>query len=238
LEHGSIMKQAQRKTWEALSINIPITQKFTAIPKFCSFFSLAFNLFSSTQLSERTAQLLHNIRWNYIWKLQANTTHKTAICCKPHNSSNQYSRITRQFGYKHFLSKCHVHKKFSLYYCTNITCLNVGLLMICKVFSFSCNTLYRWVMTNCCFMSNMRLSCTELHPNQWKLAQLSFQKFIFCTISKIHNYITVWSVLPSCCTTADKIMIPQQNLITYFTIPPTGTKINCITIELAVNHWQ
>jgi len=28
------------------------------------------------------------IRWNYTWNLHTNTTHETAICCKPHNSSN------------------------------------------------------------------------------------------------------------------------------------------------------
>ena len=66
MENAAIMKEAQKKFWEALTINIPITQKFTAIPKFCSFFSLAFNLFSSTKLLERTTQLLHNTVYDEI----------------------------------------------------------------------------------------------------------------------------------------------------------------------------
>ena len=41
----------------------------------------------------------------------------------------------------------------SSHYHKNITCLRVGHLMICQVFSVSCKTVYRWVMTNCCFMS-------------------------------------------------------------------------------------
>ena len=125
------------------------------------------------------ATVQQRVRWNYTWKLQANTTHETAIWCNPHNSSNLYSRVTRQFGYKHLLSKYCVHKKFSLNYCKNIQCLSVGLLMIRKVVSLSRKTVYQWLMTNCCFMSNMWLSCTERHPTPWKLVTTLFSEVHF-----------------------------------------------------------
>ena len=44
---------------------------------------------------------------------------------------------------------------FSLYSRKNITCLSVGLLMICKNVSVSCKIVYRWVTTNCHFMSDV-----------------------------------------------------------------------------------
>jgi len=37
----------------------------------------------------------------------------------------------------------------------NITCLYGGPLRICQVFSLSCKTVYRCVMTYCCFMSDV-----------------------------------------------------------------------------------
>ena len=40
-------------------------------------------------------------------------------------------------------------------FCKNITCLSVVLLRICQVLSVSRKTVYRWVMTNCCFMSDI-----------------------------------------------------------------------------------
>jgi hypothetical protein len=53
--------------------------------------------------------------------------------------------------------KCCVHKKiaFSLHFSKSITCLHVSLLRICKVFSLTCKSVYLWVTTNCCFMSNV-----------------------------------------------------------------------------------
>jgi hypothetical protein len=44
----------------------------------------------------------------------------------------------------------------SLYFCKNITCLIVGLLRIGHVFCVSCEIVYQWVTTNCCFLSNMQ----------------------------------------------------------------------------------
>ena len=49
---------------------------------------------------------------------------------------------------------------FYLYFCKNIACLHFGLLSISQVFSFSCRTVYQWVMTNCCFVSNVCLQQT------------------------------------------------------------------------------
>jgi len=43
-----------------------------------------------------------------------------------------------------------------LYFRKNMTCLSVDLLMTCKVFSVSCKTAYRWIMTNCCFMRGIQ----------------------------------------------------------------------------------
>jgi len=45
-----------------------------------------------------------------------------------------------------------------LHFCNRIPCLSVGLLTICYVLSVSCKTVYRRVMTNCCFMSGILLS--------------------------------------------------------------------------------
>ena len=42
----------------------------------------------------------------------------------------------------------------SLHFCKNITCLRVCLLEICQVFPVFCKTVYQWVMTNCCCMSD------------------------------------------------------------------------------------
>ena len=37
----------------------------------------------------------------------------------------------------------------------NVTCLSAGILWIGHVFSVGCKIVYRWVMTNCCFMSDL-----------------------------------------------------------------------------------
>jgi hypothetical protein len=46
-------------------------------------------------------------------------------------------------------------KRLLLCFSENITCLHGGLLRICQVFSLSCKTVYRCVMTYCCFMFNV-----------------------------------------------------------------------------------
>ena len=43
----------------------------------------------------------------------------------------------------------------SFAYIKKKTCLNVGLLRSCQVFSVSCKIVYGGVKTNCCFMSDM-----------------------------------------------------------------------------------
>ena len=49
-----------------------------------------------------------------------------------------------------------LYKKYFLYFRKNMTRLNVGLLRICQVFSFSCKIVYRWHTRICSFMSDMR----------------------------------------------------------------------------------
>ena len=82
-------------------------------------------------------------------------TYEMAICHNPHNFSNWDFRITRQLRYKHTFSQNVVSTKHwtSVYFCKNVTCLNVGLLKTGKVFFVSCKTGYLWVMTNCFFRS-------------------------------------------------------------------------------------
>jgi hypothetical protein len=46
---------------------------------------------------------------------------------------------------------------FSLYFRKNTTCLSVGLLRICQVFSVSCKTVCRWLRSNCCLTSDVIL---------------------------------------------------------------------------------
>ena len=46
-------------------------------------------------------------------------------------------------------------KCLSLHFRRNVTCLSAGLLRIGQVSSISCNTVHRWVTTNCCFMSDL-----------------------------------------------------------------------------------
>ena len=50
---------------------------------------------------------------------------------------------------------CPQENCLSLYFHKNITCLSVSLLRIGQVFSVFCKTLYQWVMTCCCFMSDV-----------------------------------------------------------------------------------
>jgi hypothetical protein len=66
---------------------------------------------------------------------------------------------------KHLLSKCRAHKRkmFVLVFCKNVTCLNVGLLIIGQVFfSVHCKIVHRWIATDCCFMSDMLVNFLSL----------------------------------------------------------------------------
>ena len=59
---------------------------------------------------------------------------------------------------RHIMSKCCVYKKnrYSLYFHKNVICICVGLLRTGQVV-VSCKTVCQWVMTNCCFMSDILL---------------------------------------------------------------------------------
>jgi hypothetical protein len=46
---------------------------------------------------------------------------------------------------------------FSIYFCKNISCLNVVQLIILQVSSVSCKIVYWWVTKNCCCMSFMTI---------------------------------------------------------------------------------
>ena len=93
--------------------------------------------------------------WNFILYIADDT----AICRNQHNSWNWNSRVSIQSGYKHTFCQNLVSTKKKrcvfLYFCENMTNLNVGLLRICQVFSVSYKIAYRWVMTNCCFVSDI-----------------------------------------------------------------------------------
>jgi hypothetical protein len=51
----------------------------------------------------------------------------------------------------------------------NITCLNVGLLKIWRTFSVSCETEYRQVTTNCCFIGDIKFKTSYRSPTEAEL---------------------------------------------------------------------
>jgi hypothetical protein len=56
-----------------------------------------------------------------------------------------------------------------------MTCLSVGVLRNCQVFSVSCKTVYRWVATDCCFRSD-RPMCFAFSPSSWSPLGSSSQR--------------------------------------------------------------
>ena len=60
----------------------------------------------------------------------------------------------------HLLSKTFIHRKrwLFLYFRKNMTFLTVGVLRTCKALSVAFKTVYRWVMTDCFFMSHLLVS--------------------------------------------------------------------------------
>jgi hypothetical protein len=69
---------------------------------------------------------------------------------------NSNSHITEQLGYKHTHQILYPQKDcFALHFNKNMTRLSVGMLTTCQVFSVSCKTVYWWVRTNCCFVSDI-----------------------------------------------------------------------------------
>ena len=83
--------------------------------------------------------------------------HETAVCRNTQISSNWDSRITRQLGYKHTFCQNVVStiKLLVVVFPKNVTCLSAGILRIGHVFSVCCKTMYRWVMINCCLLSDL-----------------------------------------------------------------------------------
>lgn len=97
----------------------------------------------------------------------------------PHNLLNWDFHTTRWLVYKHTFCQNGMSTKkncFFLNFHKNITCLKVGLLMICQVFSLSCEIAYM-VKTNCCFTNGMTIKnasdsfwyCTEGSTSFWNI---------------------------------------------------------------------
>jgi hypothetical protein len=78
----------------------------------------------------------------------ANTIHQTKICALLHTWVTNTPSVKMLHPQKNCLS---------LYFHKDTACLCFGLLNIGYVFSVSRTTVYRWVMTNCHFMSDMLL---------------------------------------------------------------------------------
>lgn len=62
-----------------------------------------------------------------------------------------------------------VKKKNPSIFVKNVTCLHAGLLKIWRVFSVSCETEYRRVTTNCCFMGNTKFKTSYRSPTDAEL---------------------------------------------------------------------
>jgi hypothetical protein len=92
------------------------------------------------------------------FSLQHNYHIENQIAHETVNLSDWDSCVTRKNGLQIYLSECCIHQKtcFFIYFHKDITCLSVGLVRIIKFFfSVSCNLVYRWVMTYCCFMNEI-----------------------------------------------------------------------------------
>ena len=99
------------------------------------------------------------------------TAHGMAICCNTHNLSNWDFYILRLVTNTHsFKMLCPQKNCLSLYFHKNITCLSA-----CSVedwSNYSFKTVYQWVTTRCCFMSNtvnvlLKLDCfLKLHSKE------------------------------------------------------------------------
>jgi hypothetical protein len=85
------------------------------------------------------------------------------------NRQTEIPALLDKLGYKHTCCQNVVPTKeefLSLQFRKNITCVNVGLLRIGQVSCVSCKTVWRWVTSNCCFMSGLYLSTKNvLHCN-------------------------------------------------------------------------
>jgi len=76
-----------------------------------------------------------------------------------------------QLRLKHTSCKNVVSTKniFYLHLHKNTTQLHTGLLRICTVSSVSCTNAYHWLMTNCCFISEMQNNSGKKSTSRWKL---------------------------------------------------------------------
>jgi hypothetical protein len=93
------------------------------------------------------------------------------------NSSYWHPRITKQLDYKqkfcqNFLT---TKKNRTVKLHKNVTCLNGGILRIRQVFPVSCETLYRWVRTNCCFIGDIYVQSAR---NMFVLCVLKWLSFL------------------------------------------------------------
>jgi hypothetical protein len=113
--------------------------------------------------------------------------HERAVCPNPPNSSNWILRIVRQLGYKHTCQNVVSTKNFlSLYFRKNITRLSDGVLRIGQVLGVSCKTVYRWITTNGCFMSDIFSLTNNYFVRMW--AKILFSNcIVWCTVR--HNFI-------------------------------------------------
>jgi len=76
---------------------------------------------------------------------------------------------------------------FPLHFRNKIPCLSVGLLIICYVLSASCKTVYRRVMTNCCFMSSI--------PTSFSRSNMKATEQFFSPVPSTEQYRTCPSLM-------------------------------------------
>ena len=110
-------------------------------------------LFAGTYL--RDYILVTNVAWT-LTKYVSLMKRQFVVTCTIHqteNSTVRWSCVTNKPSVKILWppqKNC-----LSLYYCKNITYWSVGLSRFGQAFSVSCRTVYQWIMTNCCFMSDI-----------------------------------------------------------------------------------
>ena len=92
----------------------------------------------------------------FIFNSLLHVAYGTAIYHNPHNLSNWDPTLPDTWIKNNTSCQNIVSTKncYSLYFYRNLICICVGLLKIGHVV-VSCKTVYQWVMTNCCFMSNI-----------------------------------------------------------------------------------
>jgi hypothetical protein len=113
---------------------------------------------------------------NAIRRTESNTPSVTHTFCHTHLLSNTPS-VTHTFYPKQ------KENRFSLRFRKNTKCFNICLSKFCQDFSVSCKIACRWVMTNCCFVSDIALSRAD---SLNKSAIRQFRKFTFLIPRHLH----------------------------------------------------